>query len=78
MMYFWFKRNIRVVIVVILREVAFKEVPEASMDAVTNKDMEGGEVDPLISLTMEKYAMFKYFVPNHTLFVGTTVSLSML
>jgi hypothetical protein len=51
---FWFKRNKRVVIVVVLREVAIKEVPKEAMDEVADEDMEVGEVDPPLVLTMEK------------------------
>jgi hypothetical protein len=40
MLCFGFKRNIRVVIVVVLREVVIREVPEVVMDAVTDEDME--------------------------------------
>jgi hypothetical protein len=45
-MYFRFKRNRRVVTMVVLREVVIKEVPKTSMDTVMNEDMEVGEVYP--------------------------------
>jgi hypothetical protein len=53
-MYSGFKRNKRVVIMVVLREVDIKEVPEVDMDVVMDEDMEEGEVDPPLVLTMER------------------------
>jgi hypothetical protein len=49
-MYFGFKRNRRVVILVELKGVDIKEVPKVDMDVVTGVDMEYGEVDPILIL----------------------------
>jgi hypothetical protein len=53
-MYSRFKMNKRVVTMVVLREVAIKEVLDVDMDMVTDEDMEEGEVDPSLALTVEK------------------------
>jgi hypothetical protein len=69
MMYFGYKRNKRVVTMVVLREVDIKEVPEVDMDEVRDEDMEEGEVDPPLVLTMwRNWPCVKIFVPNHTLY----------
>jgi hypothetical protein len=77
-MYFRFKRNKMVVIVVMPREVAIREILEVTMDIVADGDMEVGEVDTPPILTVEKLSMYQDFVPNHALFVGTSKTQSML
>jgi hypothetical protein len=52
MMYSMFKRNKRVLTMVVLREVDSKEVLEVDMDVVANAYMEGVEVDPPLFLTV--------------------------
>jgi hypothetical protein len=42
-MFSWFKRNIRYVTMVVLREVNIKVVLEPYMDAIMDEDMEEGE-----------------------------------
>jgi hypothetical protein len=64
-MHFGYRKNKRVVIVVVLREVDTKEVLEEDMGVVTTEDMEGG-ADPPHVLIMEKLVMYQGFVTNHT------------
>jgi hypothetical protein len=63
---FWYKKNKRVVIMVVLREVDTKEVLEVDMGMVVDEDMEEGEVDPPLVSIVEKLVMYQGFVPNHT------------
>jgi hypothetical protein len=73
-MYYGCKKNKRVVIVVVWKEVAIKEVLETDMGAVTNKDMEEGEAYPALDLIVEKLVMYQFFVPNRVLFMGTIIA----
>jgi hypothetical protein len=66
-MYSGYKKNKRVVIMVVLREVDTKEVPEVDMGVVTDEDMEEGEVDPPLVSIVERLVMYQGFVPNHVL-----------
>jgi hypothetical protein len=76
-MYFRFKKRRKGVIMKALREVATKEVPMVDMDMVEYEDMEEVEEYHPLVLTMDIYAMYRYFSLNHALFVGTYIVLNM-
>jgi len=44
---------------VVLREAYIKVVPEVDMDVVAKEDMEDGEVDRPLVLTLERLAMYQ-------------------
>jgi hypothetical protein len=76
-MHYGYRRNRRVVIVVVLKKEDTKEVPEKDMGMVTTKDMEEGEANlPLVSIA-EKLFMYHGFVPNYVCFVHTATVLNM-
>jgi hypothetical protein len=77
MMYSGYKKNKRVVIVAVLREVDTKEVPEVAIDAVVDEDMEEGEADHPLALTMERLVMCQGSILNCAFFVGTVIASSM-
>jgi hypothetical protein len=59
MMYSKYNNKKRVVILVVLREENIKVVPEVDMDTTTEEDMEEGEVDPPLVLTLERLSMYQ-------------------
>jgi hypothetical protein len=56
-----YKKNIRVVIMVVLREEDTKEVPEEDMGVVMDEDMEEGEEDPPLVSIVERLVMYQGF-----------------
>jgi hypothetical protein len=67
-MHFEYRKNKRVVIMVVRREEDTKEVPEADMGAVMTKDMEEGEVDPpLLQLWRNQPCIKVFHQATHTL-----------
>jgi hypothetical protein len=65
-MHYRHRRNIRVVIMEVLKEEDTKEVPKEDMGVVAAKDMGQGEVDLSLVSIVEKLAMYQGFVLNHT------------
>ena len=43
----------------VLREESIKVVPEVDMDMTMEEDMEEGEVEPPLVLTLERLAMYQ-------------------
>jgi hypothetical protein len=78
MMHTQYKMNKRVMIVEVIREEYIKKVIEVYMDVIVDEDMEEGKVYPPLFLTFERLAMYKYFVPNHVLYMGIVISLNTL
>jgi hypothetical protein len=90
MMHFEYMKNIRVVIIVVLKYAVTKEAPWEDMGVVMAKDMDEGEdmgaiavedMDegeaclPLVSI-VEKLVMYHGFVPNRTCLVHTDTILN--
>jgi hypothetical protein len=71
------KKNKRVGIMAVLRNVDTKELPEENMGIVKTKDTAKGEASlPLISIVY-KMVMYQGFVQNHTCFVHISTILNM-
>jgi hypothetical protein len=77
MMHPRYKKNRRVVIMVVIREEDTKGVPEVDMGVNADKDKEEGEVVPPLVLIVEIMVMYQSFVPKRTCFMHTIISQSM-
>jgi hypothetical protein len=69
--------NIRVVIMVVLREVNTKEFPGVDMDVVMDEDMEEGEEKPPRVSFVERLVMYQVLAPNCMCFMHIVTVLSM-
>jgi hypothetical protein len=60
-----YKKNIRVVSVVVMRVTDTKGVQEVDIGMVMIEDMAEGEVDPTLVSIVDKLVMYNGFVLNH-------------
>jgi hypothetical protein len=60
-MYFRYRNNRRVVIMVVWREADTKDIPKVDMGTVTKKDMEEGVVDPPLLQLWRNWPSIKFF-----------------